>query len=641
MEAAARAGRVLDLVAEVLHDPRASAFHAPLVSLLGDRLGPTSLKLMGRYGIPLGTDLSVAMLESVKELGWEPAENPVEGLQALTSRRAGFENSLDDLQAKVDQLRRTAQIRRAGHAIGTGVLISNDLLLTAAHVLDPEQWPPRNTAEVVAVFDFNGSSQGSQAETGTPVRVIEYVCASLPTSAEVAGKAQFDWDAPKTALDFAVVRLARSISLEPEGSPRGHYPLDASQYDFSQAPLLTIVQHPLGQLQTTSYVLNPPTTNAHNTRIRYQANTLEGSSGSPVVDVKGRLVALHHYSTETRNQAVPLPVIAETLLEGPQAALFGAADAVPPPAAGPGPAAPPPAAGQPEPPSSGDKDERFDPFSARIISGWPFVDRKPLRDQLRQMAARHGPRYLAIGGGSGSGKSHSYQLVSYVASESGSSKELKRAAAGGLRAHRIDLRRFRDYRATERQAAVARAILECLDIPGTDDLAQDARMVTKVETELTRLMRHTDKQWWLFFDSVDDTAALEQDGTAELLRAVIGVANDSQHPLRIVLGGREAWELSHMSTDLPYFEEDEAERLLPQHAIEWVRERAKGAGRTVTLDDDGIAGELNQLISQRRAARGVPQNDIDAELAEFTTNGLLPRAVAPLLEKLMETVSVE
>ena len=49
---AAKRRRVLDMMAEVLHDPESEAFHTLLRALLGDRLGAANARLAVRYGLP-------------------------------------------------------------------------------------------------------------------------------------------------------------------------------------------------------------------------------------------------------------------------------------------------------------------------------------------------------------------------------------------------------------------------------------------------------------------------------------------------------------------------------------------------------------------------------------------------------------
>jgi hypothetical protein len=621
-----RKGGVLDLAVEVLNDRRRGVFHAPLISLLGDQLTRTTLRLLRRHGLPPeDTDAGRQMLESLKGRTEEHLAKSVEALESINMPRQGLQDARTDIQAQLDQMNRTAQIRRGGHPIGTGVLIGNDLLLTAAHVLDAESWPPRDPGEVVAVFEFL-TSQASLAETGNKVAVSEYVDASLPTSAEVAGKADKDWNATTDHLDYALLRLVRKVGLEPESCPRGYYRLDASEYDFSHAPRLRMIQHPLGMPQQSCDILQPPKINATGTRIRYKANTHQGSSGSPICDNRGRVVAIHHYSTSQRNQAVPFQAISAALLEGRYRGLFveKAVPAVP--------------VANDEPPA---KRVRINPYTANILAGRPFVNRGPLKDQLKDMVKQQGPRFLAIRGGRRSGKSHSYQLLSYIARESNSNRDLQAVASGCLNAHRIDLRRYRNYPTTERQAAVARAVLGCLTNIAKEQ-PQDARMLMKVESELKRKFRATDQQWWFFFDSIDDVATAKQDGTAELLETIVDVASDLQHPVRIVLCGREAWALTTDSElQMPYFNEDIAGRIRPAHVIKWVRARAESLGRWVRSSDKEISTEMKQLLTRQLHGREVAPSDIEAKLTEFAGQGLLPDEVAPLLESLVEKLTEE
>jgi hypothetical protein len=610
---ASRLGRVLDLVAEVLHDPAVKVFHAPLIDLLGDHLPSVTLKLAAR-----GEALPGTMLEKLESRRVEPPDEPVEGLDALTSTSLGFENSAAELQAITDQMRRTAQIRRGGHPIGTGVLIGDDLLLTAAHVLDSKCWPPAERLGLVAVFDYISAPWSSHAETGSAVEVIDFIEASLPTSAEVAGDSTRDWSASDTELDFAVVRLKDPVGRQPMPGPRGHYRLDRTAYDFERTSILRIVQHPFGQMQTTSFVKKPPKINPQGTRIRYESNTLKGSSGSPIIDLRGRLVAIHHYSTSTKCQAVPFQVISKILREGRHAALFSESADVHPPVS--------------DPPAT------TDPLNVGVIAGRPFIDRDPLRDTLRKMAKRNGPRFVAVGGDEDSGISHTYALVSYLAAESKSCRELKLAAGGDLRAHRIDLRR---YAPGQRQVEAAREVLALLGIEEFDEFAQGARLLRRVKTELTRSLRNTHQQWWLFIDSLDDHVVAVQDGTAELIKTIIELAEDQQYPLRVLIGGRQSWDLTVHVPEMPIFDEDYAQRVRPEHAVEWVRARAEDLERTITLTDDGIVAEFNALMSERMALRGTPASEMDAKIHAFATSGLLPRDVAPLLEKLVTRVSKE
>ena len=76
-----------------------------------------------------------------------------------------------------------------------------------------------------------------------------------------------------------------------------------------------LLQHPKGEpLQLTVGTVTG--FNSAGTRVRYDANSKDGSSGSPCFDADLQLVALHHAhdpdSPPKWNQAIPFSVIKKT-----------------------------------------------------------------------------------------------------------------------------------------------------------------------------------------------------------------------------------------------------------------------------------------------------------------------------------------
>jgi Trypsin-like peptidase domain len=583
---AAALGLVFDLIAEVRQDADSEAFRPLIERLLGDRLGLVTARQTFRHGLPPPPpDGPDPLVKSLEEVPNAPGDEPTSGLEAITAVTAGLEDPRAMVQAIVDATRRTAMIEIGGLPKGTGFLVGPDLLLTAAHVIDRKAWPPDPRPEVVARFDYGLQAGRSPAENGVPVPVVDFVAASLPTDAEVEGRTA-DWEAPADRLDFALLRLGSDVP-SPEGAdeaqPRGSYPLDTTDYDFTRSPLLFIVQHPLGQFQRVTWIRSAPTQNAGRTRIRYGGNTLAGSSGSPVIDVRGRLVALHHYSERGSNQGVPLSVIARAI--GPTVT-------------------------EDRRPLNGD------PFLANSLRGRPFVNRTNLRGRIREMACDgNGSRLLTIKGESGSGVTYSYQLISHIAHRSSLSRQVRAAVPGGLAALPINVADYVEFGVEERRERIARDILVGLCLPYTEDaLAQAARNITTFRQALRAGLRDSARQWWIFVDGLDQLVAIQQGDLDELIHALVLVAEDEQVPLRVVLAGREAEQFAAERS--LWVQHDLAVGLARSEVEAWFRDRAREERQV--LDEQALADAMTELFplnlplpEPRRLASQLPQRLLD------------------------------
>ena len=270
--------------------------------------------------------LFASLLDNLFSSPREPAAGPIDGLQAITAAGAGIGDAIASVQALMSLVWRTAVVKVNGRENGTGFLVGDNLLLTAAHVVDGANREPGRRPPISAVFDFNSESRTSYAETGTAVPVDGVICESPPTPGETGVIPGQDWEASPANLDFALMQLAEPAPAvrAPDGTlvGRGRYVLDPDSYDFARSGMLIIAQHPLRDFLKFSYITRPPTINFQATRIGYQGNTLMGSSGGPVVDTRGNLVALHHYSGRGRNQGVPASAIARHLGNSRYAGLF-------------------------------------------------------------------------------------------------------------------------------------------------------------------------------------------------------------------------------------------------------------------------------------------------------------------------------
>jgi len=586
LDTAAREQRGLGVLAEALAGAD-SAFRRPLENLAGDRLDAAYAYAGIKYGheaIP--PERRQPALESVVVTAPSAGAPTTARLEAVASRTATLAESGAVIEAFATAKRRTAMLEQAGAPIGTGFLVGPDLLLTAAHVAGlGKPWPPEPRPPLVARFDYSPMPGRSQAETGDPVAVRDFLERSLPTEAEIQSSAS-DWEAPEDRLDFALLLLA-----EPAGTERGFYPITADGYDFAHSPPLFIPQHALGEFQSITFLEAGPKLNAAATRVEYAGITQPGSSGSPVINVRGHLTAMHHFAREGTNQGIPVARIFAALI-----AAGYRSDLAAQPAAGARPVG------------------TIDPFMTREFLGHPFVDRRGLRDKMRSMAERplDSPRTLVIRGPSGAGVSYSYRLAAHVAERAALCSTLRTAAPEGLAAVRLDFRRYASLPTDERLPRIAAALLSKLDVATAGDpLAQAPRDVVGIQDAVEGALRSSRRQRWIFFDNIDSAVAVRAGGVGELIHAIVELTEDEQNPLRVILAGQEADRL-----------EVGGIRLLDD---------ATGFART----------EVEQwLVAQaREAGHAVPKERLDAALAEhFPAGGTalaLPSALGPVLPAML------
>ena len=148
---------------------------------------------------------------------------------------------------------------------GTGFRIASDLLLTNWHVVHLND---TLASTITAEFGFDDDGRGGGlASSAVPCDVTS-----------VRGNAQDDW---------AVIRVAAPLA---ESIPTIKLS-DAAEPAANAAAF--IVQHPAGQRKRVAYVRNQITAIEERV-VQYLSDTQPGSSGSPVLDEQGRLVALHH-----------------------------------------------------------------------------------------------------------------------------------------------------------------------------------------------------------------------------------------------------------------------------------------------------------------------------------------------------------
>jgi hypothetical protein len=253
-------------------------------------------------------------------------------LQKIVQEFGILMNAAQFLDAVTIGLARTCLIRIGGMSAGTGFLVGDDLVLTNEHVIQSCLDGKADPAGVEVVFDVRqkgdaGVRTGLRlgGTTTTAAGNAWLIDHSPPTEAErKVGPAPLGVETPADCLDFALLRLAEPIGAGPApGLPaRGHYEINAGTvaYEFPAQAALMIVGHPQlergtygGETIPQAFAIAPESVigcNPNRTRVQYRTNTLNGSSGSPVMTVTGRVVALHHHGTERQfNQGIPLSAI--------------------------------------------------------------------------------------------------------------------------------------------------------------------------------------------------------------------------------------------------------------------------------------------------------------------------------------------
>ncbi len=201
-----------------------------------------------------------------------------------------------------------------GNQQGTCFLVGPDLVLTNHHVVAAMSSIPG--ADINVRFDFARTAIAINNGFVVPLSQ-NWLLASRPHSA--ADTSIDDADVPgATELDYALLRLASRPGPAADGTPRGWFTVA----NVAKSPVvganILIFNHPMTQpLKLTFGRVLAITGDAR--RVRYDANTKKGSSGSPVIGESGKLVGLHHAGDANFarlalfNQAVPIELIADDI----------------------------------------------------------------------------------------------------------------------------------------------------------------------------------------------------------------------------------------------------------------------------------------------------------------------------------------
>jgi hypothetical protein len=246
-------------------------------------------------------------------------------LQRLVSKRskltdiAAFREKLGRLETWVCNI----EVPDGG---GTGFLVGPELMLTNHHVVKSALNGVVSYRDIECRFDYRALPDGTVVTQGTICRLASQWCVDSSPASEADVKV--NGGEPKSnELDYALIKLDQPIGKSPVGEgavpgapERGWLALPAAPSALVDRDPVFVLQHPDGKPLQLSLgtVLG---FNNNGTRVRHNAATLGGSSGSPCFNADLDFVALHHAGDPnydpmhkpTYNQAVVLRPIIELM----------------------------------------------------------------------------------------------------------------------------------------------------------------------------------------------------------------------------------------------------------------------------------------------------------------------------------------
>lgn len=250
-------GRLRDLVQVALADFPRSPWKTLLQDLLADRPPVVDPE-------PRGGDGSASFIHADDEVTEHEALLFHDDLTLPSGKLPGLIDALQRLLPVLPAVCRLEVQVQGGLGSGTGFRIGTELVLTNWHVLRPK------TLEAQAVTATFGYEDGPGGNGMAGV-----ACAG--DVASIMGEAVDDW---------AVIRIPGmpdDASILPLGHGAGAR-LNGPAF---------VIQHPCGQRKRVAYTRNTITFSDERV-VHYLSDTQGGSSGSPVFDEQGRVIALHH-----------------------------------------------------------------------------------------------------------------------------------------------------------------------------------------------------------------------------------------------------------------------------------------------------------------------------------------------------------
>jgi Trypsin-like peptidase domain len=360
-----------------------------------------------------------------------------------TNLRGLQQSGLDPRQVGyiLEATKRVCRIFVGEKARGTGFLIGPNQVLTNWHVVK-EQNPP----DIHVKFDKTEASPAHELglEDLANIPYSDFHPRDLLVGPFHPNEPTCDH------LDYAVLTVNQAVTRD-----RGWYNIECPiSRGFTNEDQVFLLQHPFGGPLLLSKGLVKGA-NIQNTRVRYNAASSPGSSGSPVLDHAGRPVALHHSGNgvirvfEGYGQGIPISTISDDLAEDLE--------------------------------SPDDDAEDFEfPYSLFTVG------RSELRSLLPQLDTSGAP--LFIDGEKNSGKTHSLATIRFYCNKRGYTHRYRNLTAlvdSGLSAYNI-----------------GKVIAEMLNLRAFPVLnhEQPSKWQDQYFKWLNTSSRSLDTKYWLIFD---------------------------------------------------------------------------------------------------------------------------------------------